>query len=686
MDTRTSTIPSAIPAPMQRYMAALASPSSSHYSTAAPLHTLHPMAAASPSGATVVDCVYSGLTAQDLAYDTSQYPTAGTFQGVMPPWLNDASLVPADWQWSAVWYASNQLRSAQVTAANAFITSQVPQQTYSAGSTAALIQQWYTLGMWDTQGAGGATPPFAPDQVDALTTHWIADDLEFARQRLGGANPNVIRLADAAHHAVAAWVQAAVNGAQLGSLATTLAAAQAAGALFVCDYTPVLGSAVNQGFVVNGRHLAAPICYFEVDTSSHQLRPLAIQVQGTDPRAYIFTPGDPSDTDGNAWLLAKLWVASADQQWWFSGSHLFNTHTIDMMFGVAALNQVQQGQLAANHPMLVLAKPFLTQVFDINNVVISAPGSREGGIYQKATGTTPNFVDAVLPTGRIGLYQIVSDLYRHYNFDANNFSAQLASRGLLQGPITQLTFPYRDDGLVWWGALQGFVVNVVKASYASDAAVAADAGLNAWMKTVQTAFNHDGTARFTWTPTLAMLQAVFTNLLFTCSVQHTAVNDTMLNGWAFTPNGPFAMLAAPPVDARSVTQATVLAALPNPQTAPGLELIQNQISFVMNGTAIVVPPDTLAQDGGSPNGMLKAFQYAAGSAQQQAVTDFWNAIWTGPTSVNSRIGSNQARRTASWTGPQPVPNSLSYRYLSAGLQPWTSPAFLNAPVMNQIQI
>ncbi|WP_293503234.1 lipoxygenase family protein [Roseateles sp.] len=669
---------------MQRYMAGLSHRTSSLYQTATQVSVLRKAAAAdAPS---VVDYVYSGLTSQDLAYDTDQYPVSGTFQGVMPPWFNSLSSVPANWLWSPVWYEYNPQRTAQVTAENEYIQANVPQQTYNGSTASTLIQQWYTQGMWDLAPTPSSPAPFSADQVAALSTHWIADDLEFARQRLGGANPNVIQQADAQRYQVSSWVQAASNGGQLATLASTLAAAQASGALYVCDYTPVLGNAVKNQLVVKGRYLAAPICFFQVDTTGKQLRPLAIQIQGTDPQSYIFTPNDPSDPDGNAWLLAKLWAASADQQWWFSGSHLFNTHTIDMLFGVAALNQVQQGQLAANHPMLLLAQPFLAQVFDINAVVISAPGSDESGIYQKASGAKPNFCDAVLPTGRVGLYQVVSDLFKNYSFDANAFTAQLSSRGLQQGAIAQLQYPYRDDGLVWWNAIEAFVGNVVKASYANDAAVASDTGLNAWMETTQAAFNHDGTARFSWTPTMAYLQGAFTNLLFTCSTQHTAVNDTMLNGWAFTPNGPFAMQSAPPVDAKSVSQAAVLNALPNPQTTAGLDLIKNQISFVMNGTAIVTPPDTLAQDSGSASGMLKVFPYAAGSAQQQAVSDFWNAIWTGPSSVNGLITQNQSRRVASWSGAQPVPNSLSYYYLSAGLSPWSAPAYLNAPVMNQIQI
>ncbi|WP_374564093.1 lipoxygenase family protein [Ideonella sp.] len=690
MDSNLTSKLAGIPAPMRAYISQLAKPPHSRYATAQAVPATRGLAAAAQSP--VVDFVYSGLTPTDLTYDTSQYPVAGTFQGVMPPWLNDASLVPANWGWSSIWDAYNKERAAQVQAEVAYVQGNVPGQTYTATTTAGLIQQWYTQGMWDPNyvpfSPGGALPaPFQPDQTATLTQNWIADDAEFARQRLGGANPNVIRAADAGSYNVALWVQRSANGSSLAALASTLTAAQNANNLYVCDYTTVLGNAVKNKFVVNGRFLAAPICYFTVDAQTNALMPLAIQITGTNVEGYIFTPGDPNDPNGDAWLLAKLWAASADQQWWFSGSHLFNAHTIDMTFGIAALNQIQLGTLSATHPLVVLAQPFLAQVFDINNVVIAAPGTNESGIYQKSSTATANFCDAVLPTGRIGLYQVVSDLFKNYDFDANAFPAQMTNRGLQSGAIASVPFPYRDDGQVWWQAIQAFVRGIVGATYTSDAEVAADAGLNGWMNAAQTAFNHDGQTRFTWQPTMVDLTGALTNLLFTCSVQHTAVNDTMLAGWAFTPNGAFAMQAAPPMDAQSVTRQTVLSSLPNPQDPSALNnVIVNQIAFVMNGTAGVTPPDTLAQTSDSPASMQAVFPYAAGSNQLAAVTQFWDTIWTGPASVNSQITNNQKARIESWKGSTPVPNSLAYYYLSPALTPWTAPAYLNSAVMNQIQI
>jgi hypothetical protein len=670
---------SGIPAALQAYMDGLAKPAKSLYRSARPVARRAAAAGAMPAAPAavqpVVDFIFNGLTAPDLTYDAPQYPVSGIFQGVTPPWLNDLNNIPKDWQWSSVWYVYHQQRNAQVHAETTYVNNTVPCQTYTGTKTADIIRQWYTQGMWDPS-------TFPQTQIDTLTQNWIASDQEFARQRLGGANPNVIKLASAGSYNIANWIGKASNAGSLSALKNTLIAAQTAGALFVCDYTGVLGNAVKKQFVVNGRYLAAPICFFSVNPSTNTLTPLAIQIVGTDPTSYIFTPGDPNDPNGDAWLLAKLWAASADQQWWFSGSHLFNAHSIDMIFGIAALNQIQIGVLPPTHPLVILTKPFLSQVFNINNLVISAPASQEKGIYQK-----DSFCDAVLPTGRIGLYQIISDLFQNYNFDANAFPAQMSSRGLQSGAIAKVPFPYRDDGQIWWSAIQTFVTAIVGATYPNDAAVAADKALNGWMNAVQTAFNHDGTIRFTWTPTVAYLTSAFTNLLFVCSVQHTAVNDTMFPGWAFTPNGPFAMQTAPPANAASVTQATVLGSLPNPQNPKAFSnTILNQIVFVMNGTADVTPPDTLGLDSSSVNSMLAVYPYKAGTAQETAVRNFWNAIWTGANSVNSQITNNQNARIKSWSGSTPVPNSLAYYYLSAALAPGTSPAYLNASVMNQIQI
>lgn len=646
------TTPSAIPSASRSFVRALTSPASAPAPKTAAAVAPDAVAATTPA-----EFVYA-YTEADRTYTAQQYGSDGTWTGTTTPWLNDLASVPADWQWTV---GDTEAQAARTLQVEAQMKAMTPPGGYS-GSTAAQIQARYSQSMWDTT-------VFPQDELDSLFV-WIDDDAEFARQRLGGANTNVIASAD--KFDLDAWFKAASNGAALSQLQGQMNTAQSAGELFVCDYRPVLESIVGK-YVQAGSFLAAPVAFFQAQSGA--LTPLAIQIQGEDASSYIFTPADGDDP----WLLAKLWVAHADAMWWFSGSHLFNTHSIDMIFGIAALNQMGQATnpLPADHPMLVLAKPHLVKSFNINTAVYSFTGTP--GIYQPKS-----FCDMVLPTGRIGIYEVINNLYSRYDFDANAFDSSLSTRGLDTDKIT--SFPYRDDGKLWWDALAGFVRSVVDATYTSEGAVAADLPLKAWMKQVQQAFNHDNTTRFTWTETNEGLARVFTNLLFICSAQHTSVNNSMFNGWAFTPNGPFAMQKAPPADAASVSQQYVLDSLPDPtqagrdgttlgQPATDMALIQNQVTFVMNGTAevreILAAPD-----------LHLIYTYPESAPQYQAVSSFQAAMLDGDDSVKAKVSAQQDARIKAY-GQTPVPNSVSYYYFSAEA---VASMYLNAPATRAIQI
>lgn len=600
----------------------------------------------------------------DLSYGPAEYPTSGVYGGVLPPWFNRLDTIPADWQWTSADLAASQKRGGQVVAEQASIEARVPGQSYT-GTAAEQIRQRYTKGIWDE-----AT--FSQGYVDRLTQNWIADDAEFARQRLGGANPNVIARYVGTAATIAQWVQGAKGSKDAQALTRQLQAAVNANTLFVCDYQIALGNAVRQQLVRSGQWLTSPLVYFVVDGG--KLLPVAIQLT---PGAYIFTPGD----DANSWLLAKLWVGNADAQWWFSGTHLYNTHTVVMQFGTAALNLLEQGQLPATHPILKLLQPHLKKVFNINNLVYCADGS---GLYQSG-----QFCDQFLPTGRIGLYDIISSLFSSYSLDDASFPNQLKLRGIDQATLP-VSFPYRDDGQVWWDAIENFVSEVVDASYASDAAVVQDQPLNAWMSKVSAAFNQPGgTARFTWQPTRAYLKQLATNLFFIGSIQHTAINNSMLPGLGFLPNAAFAMTAPPPV-APGVSDEQLLAALPDPKAVTDGHVawpIQNQIAFVMNGISEV---DDLVAGDGSEASLQATYGYPAGSAQAQAVHNFHAAVWgSGPASVQSNIQSRQKARVNAYKEANPqaatVPNSVGYFYLTVSA-PSAQSAELNSAAMSCIQI
>lgn len=628
------------------------------------------------STAAVTNYIYE-FNLDDRTYDTSQYSKSGVFDLTTTAWLNDILTVPADWRPNATDNKLSATRGDQVNSENAYIQSNVPNQSYS-GTVEQQIQQRFSKGLFDPS-------VFPQTQVDTLTENWVSDDLEYARQRLGAANPNVIAKYVGSNDDLTNLINNSAGSINKGDLISSLTTANTNGQLFVCDYNQALGGIAKNNYVQtnfkpdympDGFYFSVPIAFFVVDSSSGSevMKPLAIQVDSIN-NGYVFTPQDSS----NAWLLAKLWAASADAQWWFSGSHLFNTHSIDMTFGISALNLIEQGRLDENHPIVVMMSPHLKKVFDINTAVYDASDASVG-IYQKGS-----FCDGYLPTGRIGIYQLINDLYGKYSFDEQAFDKNMEARNMQSNDFSG-SFPYRDDGQIWWNAILNFVSEIVDATYTNDTDVANDKQLNDWMNLTQSAFNHDGTNRFTWDATVSYLKQSMTNLFFLTTVQHTSVNDTMLPGWAFVPNGAFAMTAPVPADG-NIDDATLLNSLPNPQlkTTDGYaSSILNQINFVMNGTSGV---SEVVAGNGSVNDLYAMYPYAANSAQYNAVTNFYNSLWTGSNSVTAQITTNQNGRISDYKSVNPtavtVPNSVSYYYQSVQL---VTDMNLNAPTMNCIQI
>jgi len=562
----------------------------------------------------------------DRSYGPPEYSESGVFNKVTNPWLNDFKTIPADMQWTEQDQVLMAKRGEQVVANKAYAREHVPGQTYT-GDIVEQIRQRYTKELFDTQ------LPFPT--VPAMEEHWLGDDQEFVRQRMGLNNPDVFRKYAGSVDALRDSIKQEDGGLDIPALQQALVTAAENGTLFMSDYRSVLGNVTQ---IRQGQFFAVPISYYILDKASASLSPAAIQL---NEGSYWFTPQDSIAS----WLLAKLHVASADTQWWFSGTHLFNTHSIDAIFGIAAMNI----SMPETHPIYEFIKPNIKKVFSINSGVYAATPSDDGSIalYNKGGG-----VDSFLPTGRIGLYEIINALYKDYSFDAQSFPELMQARGIDNTSLA-VDFPYRDDGSQWWQAISTFVSEMVDAIYADDKAVADDTMLNDWLGVVTDAFNHDGTVRFTpFDQTRSRLKEILSNLYFLTTVQHTAVNNTMFDGMAMVANGAFAMTAEAPANASTVSDETVLASLPDPQTQAGLETVLGQIEFVMNGTATVdYTVETIPYD------------YPAGTPQADAVTRFQASLDT----LKGEIAARREQRVNAFKAANPsaqtVPNTVTYDYL-----------------------
>ena len=613
---------------------------------------LAPVAAAAPANsppAAGPDFAFAYLLA-DRHYDATEYPTAGVFDQLTVPWLNDINLVPSYDHWTLTDVQLRAQRLAQINAQNQYATEHVPGQTYT-GSAAEQLAQRFAKGLFDAQ-------QFSPEQIETLTQHWLDDDAEFGRRPLGGANPDVIRRYQGS--AMDLRSRLASGGAHdPAALAHRLEQARCEQRLFCCDYADVLGPVQQNGYVRNGQHWTAPLVFYTFLPSAFGLMPAAIQL---DAGGYWFTPAD----DRNAWLLAKLHAASADAQRWFSGTHLHNTHSVAMVFGIAALKQINAGSLGLTHPVLLLLHPHLIKLYDVNTKVYNCkadplrpfdPVNNALGIYQK-----DQFCDQHLPSGRIGVYQIANCLFQNLRFDDAAFDRDMALRGMDVASFPA-SFPYRDDGQVWWRSLQVFAQAVVQASYASDAQVAADSALNGWMQQAASAFNHDGFARFIWQPTKPALTELLTHLVFLTTAQHTAVNASMFDAHAFLPNGALAMTAAAPTGP-DVSDEQLLAALPDPQDAQALKsAILGQIDMMMVGTTVVTDLAAARLDERALHDMYP-YDPIMQAAQCQAVGQFFQDLQQAKQAIERNQGQRAARYLEVNPAAKTVPNSVRYSYLS----------------------
>ena len=362
---------------------------------------------------------------------------------------------------------------------------------------------------------------FAEIDLPAVAHDYRKDD-SFAEQRLSGANPMWIeRVAGApANFPLSeAHYQAAMAARAPGD---TLAAAGAEGRLYLADYK-VLEGAPCGTFPAAQKFLCAPLALFAVPpqgAADRGLTPVAIQL-GQAAGARIVTPGE-----GDAWLEAKTRVQTADGNCHQAICHLGRTHLPLEAFVLAT-----HRQLSARHPLYVLLKPHFEGTLAINesaNSTLLAPG---GG------------VDTVLAGTIAASRALAANAASEWHLERARLPDDLAARGV---DDTQALphYPYRDDGLLVWEAIEAWVDDYTAIYYDSDAQVLADRELQAWGAELCApeggrikGFGQGQPGRL---ETRAYLVSALTTVIFTASAQHAAVNFPQFTSMAFVPNWPLA--------------------------------------------------------------------------------------------------------------------------------------------------
>ncbi|TMS04843.1 Arachidonate 5-lipoxygenase [Larimichthys crocea] len=352
--------------------------------------------------------------------------------------------------------------------------------------------------------------------------HW-KEDFMFGYQFLNGCNPVVIRkctkLPDkfpVTHEMVSVSLERDL----------TLEEEIQAGNIYIVDYEVLDGITPNSTDPCTLQYVEAPICLL-YKTAKNKIMPIAIQLGQTPGEDNpIFLP-----TDGQYdWLLAKIWVRSADFQHHQTITHLLKTHLMTEVFAVAMYRQ-----LPAVHPVYKLLIPHIRFTIAINTKAREQLIC-ECGIFDKANAT-----------GGGGHVQLVQRAVKTLTFRSMCFPDAIKARGVEKKEDLP-TYFYRDDGYLVWEATMGFVSDVVNIYYKSDEAVQGDEEIQAFIKDVcsfgMQDFDHCEFPKSLKTRT--ELIEYLTVVVFTASAQHAAVNFGQYDWCSWIPNAPSTMRKAPP--------------------------------------------------------------------------------------------------------------------------------------------
>ncbi|WP_236518196.1 lipoxygenase family protein [Sandaracinus amylolyticus] len=378
----------------------------------------------------------------------------------------------------------------------------------------------------------------------AIIQSHTRDDV-FAWQRIAGTNPMMIRRVDGALPE-----DFPVTDAHLAAIAgtgATLSRAAAEHRLYLLDYEILDG--IPHGAQ---RYLPAPYALFhlaDTHTGHHALRPVAIQIERrAHPRENpIYTPGSaPAD-----WAVAKLMVQVADMNVHEMALHLWGCHFAMEPFAVGRART-----LAPEHPIGIL----LDNHFDAliaNNDLGRRTLIAEGGP-----------VDRYLGGALEGSLEILGRARATWTFSGASFPRELASRGVADPDTSIPNYPFRDDGLRVWSAIEAYVRGYVAVYYDGDANVVADPELAAFATEV--AAEDGGRIAGLEVPrTREELVAMLATLVFVNGPLHNAINATQGDFMTFVPNMPAAVWRNPMPAPRGSGERDLLALLPGKDASLG---------------------------------------------------------------------------------------------------------------------
>jgi len=363
----------------------------------------------------------------------------------------------------------------------------------------------------------------------------------FAEQRLSGANPMVIRLLkkdDVRFNVLEQIPSFQEDFEPLFKVRQELIN----GNIYITDYTGTDPeyrgpSCVQGGSYEKGRkYLPKPLAFFWWKRTGigdlGKLVPIAIQLHAssdigkyTPTNSKVYSPFETNPLD---WLFAKLCVQIADANHHEMSSHLCRTHFVMEPIAIGTVHQ-----LAENHPLSLLLRPHFTFML-ANNFLGQQRLINLGGT-----------VDELL-AGTLGeSMELVKAAYEKWNLKDFAFPTEIKNRGMdekdSEGNYKLPHYPYRDDGMLVWNAIETFVSKYLNHFYPNPSDIIDDSELQAWAAELSN--QTDGGKVKGMPPNFTDVKeliGIVTTIIFICGPQHSAVNYGQDGYMTFAANMPLA--------------------------------------------------------------------------------------------------------------------------------------------------
>lgn len=365
--------------------------------------------------------------------------------------------------------------------------------------------------------------PFSPPNPGLVNN--FQQDLIFGMQRVIGVNPVVLRAVTPQHPLPEKLPESEIQRIFAEHIEEIdYAAAIEQKRMYVLDYAVLDILQQNPGHIDGGRkqYITTPIVVLLMQ-SDGMLRPIAIQLyQNPGPDNPIYTA-----KDGNLWLVAKMFAQVAD-----GNHHILYTHATRIHYVMEAIIMASRRQLYKSHPLSVLLNPHLQHTLNVNHqhTFLRDRKGRPGRFGELFAGD----YDATT--------QCMANGMTSFNFKASAFPSDIANREV-DNP--DLFYPYRDDGMLLWNAIQSFLQEYVDVYYQSDTDVTEDYEIQAWANDIsaQDRGRIPGfPAKFESKQELA---ETLGHIIFLCTAFHSSIHFNQYKYPGFVPNMPHAAYAPP---------------------------------------------------------------------------------------------------------------------------------------------